>query len=55
MIKNVGPGLTVGTEKIAHVFDEAQNRHLHRAQHFQAAQRVLERHILGRGDDDSAC
>src|SRR5438445_6825646 len=26
MVENVSPGLTVGTEKIAHVFDEAQNR-----------------------------
>src|SRR5215468_5543705 len=31
MIENVGPGLTVGTEKIAHIFDKTQDRYLHGA------------------------
>src|SRR5262245_3425718 len=31
MIENVGSGLTVRTEKVAHVFDQTQNWHLHGA------------------------
>ena len=55
MIKNVGPGLTVGTEKIAHILMRPRIgtcivRNISKPRNASSS-----RHILGCGDDYSTC
>ena len=54
LAEHVGIGATVWARERAHVFDDAEDRHVHRLEHTQSASCDLEADILGCGDDHDA-
>ncbi|MNT31392.1 hypothetical protein D3C72_1672250 [compost metagenome] len=54
MAENIITSAGIGRDEIAHILDDAEQRHLHLAEHGDALARIDQRQILRRGDDDRA-
>src|SRR4029077_18872838 len=54
MAENIGARAAMRAEKIAHILDDAEHRHVDALEHGNAAPGVDERKVLRRRDDDRA-
>ena len=52
MTEYIGAFTAFGTDEGRHVFNDAENRHVHLAEHVQAFARIYQGDILRRGDND---
>lgn len=54
MAENIITRAGIRCDEVAHILDDAEQRHFHLAEHGDALARVDQRQILRRGDDDGA-